>query len=355
MFLASFLIGLREGLEASLIVGILIAYVHRRGRSDVLSRIWWGVALAILITAAIGAVFTFGAYGLSFQAQEIIGGSMSLLACAMVTWMVFWMMRTGHRMKTELESGARTALAVGSGWAIAWIAFISVGREGIETTLMLWGWVGQPQALLGALTGIVAAVAIGYLVYRGMVRIDLAAFFAWTGAFLIVVAAGILAYGIGDLQEAAALPGPFSGHPITPTDLRTGDVLVGPTDGPYWLASFPFGWAFDVSDSIDASGLLGAFLKGTVGFTPQMSWLAVVGWAIYLWTVLPRFLRRVRANRRSRDAARPAPGTAVASTSSRLPATPASPAVPAEPTVPDTQAASTASASDDRLRERSVL
>ncbi|HQY99457.1 MAG TPA: FTR1 family protein [Propionicimonas sp.] len=304
MFLASLLIGLREGLEASLIVGILIAYVRKRDRGDVVPKIGWGVAIAIIGSLALGAILTFGAYGLSFQGQEIVGGLMSLLAVGMVTWMVFWMMKTGHRLKAELEGEADHALALGTGWAIAWIAFISVGREGIETTLMLWGWAGQPEALLGALVGILVAAAIGYLLYRGMVRINLGTFFAWTGTFLIIVAAGILAYGIHDLQEAAVLPGPFSGHPITPTDLRTGEVLVGLTDGPFWLAAFPFGWAFDVSESIDPSGVLATFLKGTVGFTPQMSWLEVTLWALYLAIVLPRFLSRVRRNRRARLTAR---------------------------------------------------
>ncbi|HQA78254.1 MAG TPA: FTR1 family protein [Propionicimonas sp.] len=330
MFLASLLIGLREGLEASLIVGILIAYVRKRGRDDVVPRIGWGVAIAIVGSLALGAILTFGAYGLSFQGQEIIGGLMSLVAVGMVTWMVFWMMRTGHRLKAELEGEAAEALALGSGWAIAWIAFISVGREGIETTLMLWGWAGQPEALLGALVGIGVAAGIGYLLYRGMVRINLGTFFAWTGAFLIIVAAGILAYGIHDLQEAAILPGPFSGHPITPTDLRTGEVLVGLTDGPYWLAAFPFGWAFDLSDSMDPSGLVATFLKGTVGFTPQMSWLEVTAWAIYLAEVMPRFLIRVHRNRVARMARLAAVATpAVADPVPAIAPVPADAALPA--------------------------
>lgn len=306
MFLASFLIGLREGLEAALIVGILVAFVHKRERKDVLPRVWWGVGLAIGLSLILGAIFTFGAYSLSFESQEIIGGVMSLIAVAMVTWMVFWMMRTGHRMKSELEHSASDALALGGGWTIAWIAFLSVGREGLETTLMLWGWALQPEALLGALVGIVAAAALGYLVYRGMVRINFGTFFAFTGAFLIVVAAGILAYGIHDLQEAAVLPGPFSGLPITPTDLRTGEVLVGLTDGPFWMAAYPFGWAFDLTATIDPTGIWATLAKGTVGFTPQMSWLEVTGWAIYLIVVLPKFVRQVRVNRVAAQAARTA-------------------------------------------------
>ncbi|MEA5055865.1 MAG: FTR1 family protein, partial [Propionicimonas sp.] len=276
------------------------------GRTAVRSRIGWGVGLAVAGSLLLGAIFTFGRYELTFQAQEVVGGVMSLVAVGMVTWMVFWMMKTGHRLKSEIEHSADTALGLDSGWGIFWIAFLSVGREGIETTLMLWGWVVQPAALAGALVGILVSVGVGYLLYRGMVRIDLGTFFAWTGAFLVIVSAGILAYAIHDLQEAAVLPGPFSGHPITPTDFRTGEVLTGFFDGPYWAAAFPFGWAFDLSNGIDPSGFAAAVLKGTVGFVPQMSWLEVTAWAIYLAIVFPLFFGRVRRNRaasRARKAA----------------------------------------------------
>ncbi|HMQ66658.1 MAG TPA: FTR1 family protein [Arachnia sp.] len=314
MFLASFLIGLREGLEGALIVGILIAFVIKRGRADVVRKIWLGVGIAVLGSVLLGALFTFGRYGLSFEGQELVGGGMSLLAVAMVTWMVFWMMRTGSRIKGELESSADEVLALGAGWGMFWLAFISVGREGIETTLMLWGWAMQPTALLGALLGLITAAGIGYLVYRGMVRINFGTFFAWTGAFLIVVAAGILAYGIHDLQEARFLPGPFSGAPITPTDFRTGDVLVGFfTDRPFWGAAYPFGWAFDVQGAIDPAGAVAAFLKGTVGFTPLMTWLEVTAWSIYVAIVLPLFLGQVRAQREARRLAAAAKAATVPS------------------------------------------
>ncbi|MFV0429911.1 MAG: iron uptake transporter permease EfeU [Arachnia sp.] len=309
MFLGAFLIGLREGLEAALIIGILIAYVRREGRGELVGRIWSGVGIAVAVSVGLGALFTYGRYGLSFAGQEIIGGTLSLVAVVMVTWMVFWMVKAGGGIKGELESKAGSGLAGGSGRALFWIALVSVGREGIETTLMLWGWALQPMALLGALIGIVAAAGLGYLIFAGMVRLNLGAFFRWTGVFLIIVAAGILAYGIHDLQEAAVLPGPFSGHPITPTDLRTGDVLVGVTDGPFWLAAFPFGWAFDLSAQIDPSGAAAALLKGTVGFVPQMSWLEVSAWVLYLAAVLPRFIGRTFSSRRARPAAPPAEPT----------------------------------------------
>ena len=298
-------IGLREGLEAALIIGILVAYVRKQERGEVVSKIWLGVLLAVVGSVTLGALFTFGRYGLSFEGQELIGGGMSLLAVGMVTWMVFWMLKAGKSLKTELESSASAAL--GAGWGMFWLAFVSVGREGIETTLMLWGWILEPAALTGALVGILTAVVLGYLVYRGMLRIKFSTFFAWTGILLIIMTAGILAYGIHDLQEARFLPGPFSGAPITPTDFRTGEVLVGFfTERPYWGAPFPFGWAFDLQGIIDPSGALAAFLKGTVGFTPLMSWLEVIAWFVYLVVVLPMFIRRVRPRKETHEAPIPA-------------------------------------------------
>lgn len=309
MFLAAFLIGLREGLEASLIIGILIAYVTRVKRSDVKSKIWLGVGLAMSLAVGLGALFAFGRYQLTFKGQEIIGGTLSLVAVAMVTVMVMWMVSQGKNMKASLESEMGTALLAGTGWAIFWVAFVTVGREGLETTLLLWGWLTTPMAISGALLGLFAAVGLGYAIFKGAVRINFSSFFAWMGGFLIIVAAGILAYGIHDLQEAAVLPGPFSGAPITPTDVRTGEVLTGFTDNPFWFAAIPFGWAFNYSDVIDPTGFVATLLKGTVGFTPQMTWLEVIAWFLYMIIVFPMFIRRVRGPRQSKTQS-PAPGGA---------------------------------------------
>ena len=209
--LATLLIGLREGLEAALVVGILAAYLTRLGRKDVLPRMWAGVALAVLLALSIGAVLTFGAYALTFEAQEIIGGSLSLVAVGMVTWMIFWMQRAGRSMKASLEGGIDRALAQGGLWALVAIGFVSVAREGIETTLLLWSMVQSfpdaPSALLGALIGLAVAVVLGWLLARGALKLDLRRFFTWTAAFLVIVAAGVLAYAIMDLQEAASCQG----------------------------------------------------------------------------------------------------------------------------------------------------
>ncbi|KJL28211.1 iron uptake transporter permease EfeU [Microbacterium oxydans] len=292
--LATFLIGLREGLEAALVVGILVAYLRRLGRSDVLPRMWAGVGLAILLALGIGAILTFGAYELTFAAQELIGGGLSLLAVAMVTWMIFWMQRAGRTMKATLEGGIDRALTSGGVWALVAIGFVSVAREGIETTLLLWSMVQSfgdaPSALLGALLGLVVAALIGWLIARGAVKLDLRRFFAWTGGFLVIVAAGVLAYALMDLQEAGALPGPFTA--AAPIDAVTGGVAVG------W-AAFPFGWAFDVSATIAPGEALASILQATVGFMPAMTWLQVVAWTLYILIVGSLYIRGLRSRRPS--------------------------------------------------------
>jgi len=290
--LATFLIGLREGLEAALVVGILIAYLGRLGRKDVLPRVWAGVGLAVALALVIGAVLTFGAYELTFTAQEIIGGGLSIVAVAMVTWMIFWMQKAGRTMKQSLEGNLDRALATGGMWALVVVGFVSVAREGIETTLLLWSMTqsfgNAPEALLGALLGLVVAVAVGALLARGAVRLDLRRFFAWTGGFLVIVAAGVLAYAIMDLQEAGVLPGPFSA--LAPLDPTTGVVLTG-------LVGFPFGWAFDVSAVIAPGGVLATVLQATVGFMPAMTWLQVTAWILYIGIVGMFFLRGLRRRR----------------------------------------------------------
>lgn len=213
MFLANFLLALREGVEASLIVGILVAYLKKVGREDVLPKVWLGVSLAAGIPLAAGAYMTWGPYTLSFTAQEVIGGTLSLIAVAFVTWMVFWMGRNARTFTTSLRQAADKALQSTSSMAIVWLAVITVGREGIETALFVWATVkssGETQVLapaLGVVSGLIVAVFIGYLVYLGSARINLKFFFNFTGYLLILVAAGVVAYGLGDLQEAQVLPG----------------------------------------------------------------------------------------------------------------------------------------------------
>lgn len=261
--LANLLIGLREGLEAGLVVGIVVAYLHKIDRRDVLPKLWLGVAAAILLSLGVGAILTFGPYGLSFQAQEILGGALSVLAVGLVTWMIFWMAKHARRLSGELRADVDKALH-SSALGLVVLGTVSVGREGVETALFVWASVnaGADARLgtLGAVIGILVAVVLAYLIYRGFVRIDLSRFFFWTGLALILVAAGVLAYGVGDLQEASVLPG--------------------------WGVT-----AFSLAAVIPATSWYGALLGGIFNFTPEPSWLQVVAWVAYLAITLFFFLR----------------------------------------------------------------
>ncbi len=257
------LIGLREGLEAGLVVGILVAYLDKVDRRDVLPRLWLGIAIAVAISLATGAILTFGPYGLSFQAQEILGGTLSIVAVGMVTWMIFWMARHARNLRGELQGQLDRALS-GSAAGLVVVGVLSVGREGIETALFVWASVkstGDPVAgTIGAILGILVSIVIAYLIYRGFVRINLSRFFFITGLFLIVVAAGVLLYGIGDLQEAGVLPG--------------------------WGAA-----AFSVAAAIPPTSWYGHLLGGLVNFTPEPTWLQVVAWIAYVGITIAVFLR----------------------------------------------------------------
>lgn len=261
--LANYLIGLREGLEASLVIGILVAYLVRTGRRDLLVAVWTGVGIAAGASIALGAALTLGPRGLSFTAQEAIGGTLSIVAVALITWMIFWMGKTARFLKRHLEEGLEKAIAVGKG-AIMAMALIAVGREGLETALFLWAGItaaGSSTApITGAALGLTTAIVLGYLIYRGAVKINLRTFFQWTGVFLIVVAAGVLAYGIHDLQEAGILPG-----------LTT--------------------LAFDVSDTIQPGSVLGTLLKGIFNFSPTTTILEAIAWVAYLVPTMWLFTR----------------------------------------------------------------
>ena len=263
---ANFLIGLREGLEAALVVGILVAYLVRTERTHLLRWVWAGVAVAVTVSIAFGAALTYGPKGLSFEAQELIGGSLSIVAVALITWMIFWMARTARTLRADLHARMDTAATAGP-VAVGVMALLAVGREGLETALFLWAGVratgNTTDPLVGAVLGLAVAVVLGYLVTKGAVRLDLATFFTWTAVLLIVVAAGVLSYGIHDLQEAGVLPG---------------------------LNSL----AFDVSAQIPPSSWYGTLLKGTINFSPATTWLEAFAWLAYMAAVLPLFLRTVR-------------------------------------------------------------
>ncbi|MFJ4683147.1 iron uptake transporter permease EfeU [Streptomyces sp. NPDC091377] len=263
---SNYLIGLREGLEASLVVCILIAYLVKTGRRDALKPVWTGIGVAVALALGFGCALEFGSQELTFEAQEALGGILSVLAVVLVTWMVFWMRRTARHLRSELHGKLDAALRMGTGALVA-TAFLAVGREGLETALFVWTSVraagdGTPRPLLGAALGIATAVVLGWLFYRGALRIDLARFFTWTGAMLVVVAAGVLAYGAHDLQEA--------------------DWLPGLTDK-----------AFDISGAIPPDSWYGTLLKGVFNFQPDPTVVQVTVWLLYLVPTLAFFFAPV--------------------------------------------------------------
>jgi len=281
--LANFLIGLREGLEAALVVSILVAYLVRSERRHLLPRVWAGVLTAVAISLGFGALLTFGPRGLTFEAQEAIGGTLSIVAVAFVTWMIFWMAKAARGLGGELRGQVDRA-AEGSRWGLVVVAVLAAGREGLETALFLWAAtqaatrdaagtvVPSWQPLAGAGLGIATAVVLGYLIYRGALTINLSRFFTWTGAFLILVAAGVLSYGVHDLQEAGILPG-------------LGSV------------------AFDVSGAIDPTSWYAVLLKGVFNFSPVTTKLEAAVWLLYVVPTAIAFLLGARR----RNQPQPAP------------------------------------------------
>jgi high-affinity iron transporter len=261
---ANYLIGLREGLEAALVVSILVAYLVKAGRRDRLPIVAGGVAAAIAISIGFGALLTYTSASLlsDFKSQEVFGGTMSAIAVVFVTWMVFWMRRTARGMRAELDGKLTTALQLGA-FAIAVTAFLAVAREGLETALFFWSAVqvagGTMAPVAGFTLGIVTAVVLAWLLYRRSVKLNLARFFTWTGAGLIIIAAGVLAYAVHDLQEAGVIGG---------------------------LNAL----ALDVSGHISLGTWYGALLKGVFNFTPQTTVAQAIAWICYLVPVMTLFI-----------------------------------------------------------------
>ncbi|MFK0284493.1 iron uptake transporter permease EfeU [Streptomyces sp. NPDC090499] len=262
----SFLIGLREGLEAGLIVSILVATLVRAGARNRLPQVWTGVLAAIALAMSFGAVLTFTAASLSATAQEAFGGTLSVIAVAFVTAMVFWMRRSARSLAGEIKEKVTGALAMGSGVLIL-TSFLAVGREGLETALFLWTTARAAGESAGPLTGagigLVLAAGLCWGLYRRVLKINLTKFFTYTGAVLIVIAAGVLGYGLRDLQEGGVLPGNTA-------------------------------YVFDLSSHIDAGSWYSTLLQGVLNITPAMTWLQVVGYVGYLAVVMTLFVRGVR-------------------------------------------------------------
>jgi high-affinity iron transporter len=297
------LIGLREGLEAGLVVSLLLAAVYRLhpppaeprpelGADDGAAAastparvrtapVWLGVLGAVMLAGAFAAILTYSTEALSSRAQQAVGGVLSVLAVALVTAMIFWMRRTARTLSSHLRGDVARALTLGAG-ALTLTAFFAVSREGLETTLFIWTAAkASPSTvapLIGAALGLAIAVVLCWLLYRQSVRLNLGTFFNRTAIALIVIAAGVLAYGLRDLQEAGWLP------------------------GQQWVA-------FDVSAHLDPNSWWMSIITGITQLTSRMTVLQVVAWAAYLVVVIAAF---VSAGRASAPAGAPAPAASPA-------------------------------------------
>ncbi len=262
--LQTFLTGLREGLEAALVASILLSFLVRSGHRERIPALWMGVGAAIVISFGFGALLHFTSASMSFEAQETFAGVLSIVAVGFVTWMVFWMRRASRTLKGELQDKMSAAVELGA-FGVFVAALLAVGREGLETALFLYPTF-QAQGsgagpAIGAVLGLGTAVLVGVLLYRGVVSMNLAVFFKFTGAALIVIAAGVLAYGVHDLQEAGVLPG---------------------IDNLAWNVE---GWQI--------TSWYGALLKGIFNLGPQMTVLEVITYVAYLVPTMFLFLRPV--------------------------------------------------------------
>lgn len=261
----SALIGLREGLETGIVVMILIAFLVKSDRRDALKWAWLGVAAAVAMVAAVFLGIHYGTSTVTGTTAELVAGVASLIAVVIVTWMVLWMRTAARTISGELKTGMARAVELGP-LSVLTLAFLAVGREGIETALLMVGYAenasGSNYPLLGLLLGILAAAALTVALYRGALKIDFGLFFTVTGSFLIVVAGGILAYGVRALQTAGALPGATS-------------------------------TAFDISGWYSLSSWYGALLQGILNFRPDPTVLQVVCWLGYVVAMLALFLRPV--------------------------------------------------------------
>jgi len=262
---AGFVTGLREGVEAALIVAIVLAYLVRSGNGAEAGKVWIGTGVAALVSVLAGIVIFQTVGSMPSPYENYFEAGTLLVATAVVTWMLFWMRRQSIAIRGELHARLDRVLTEGSAWGLAVLAFTSVIREGLETSVFLVGQATSAQAaassvIVGALIGLLAAIAIGWIFYTGTRRIDLRVFFRWTGIALIFIAAGLVSHAVHELIEIGVL-------------------TVGATP------------VFDISNVLPDEAGIGQFLRAILGYSaaPEQSTLAV--YLTYLVVVLALYLR----------------------------------------------------------------
>lgn len=255
---ASALITLREGLEAALIVGVVLVYLRKIGRLDRQASVWGGVVAALMASVAVAIVLQILGAEFEGRAEQIFEGTTMFLAVVVLTYMIFWMRSQGHQLRSALEHDVHTAVSGGQGWALAGLAFFAVFREGVETALFLSaaGFAADGgSALWGGLAGLAVAVVLGWLIFNTTAQIPLRSFFNVTSLLLLFFAAGLMAHGVHEFQEAGLLP-----------------TFIGPV--------------WDINPILPENSLVGSFLKALFGYNGNPSLLEVFSYVVYWVAVL---------------------------------------------------------------------
>ena len=262
--LGNFIIGLREGLEAALVVSILVTYLVRTDRKPLIRFVSYGVGSAIVASVIVAIALQSISSDLSEQIEPIFAGIVSFLAVGFVTWMIFWMKRTARTISGDLRKKLDSA-ALGGAFSVSAMAFIAVAREGTETAIFFWAAAhatGQELAsLVGLALGLGLATLLGIAFYKSTVKINLPAFFKSTGILLTFVSAGVLTYAIHEFQEVSLLPG----------------------DSNVWI---------NLSSVLTEGSLLSSVTAGLFNISATTTGLEVIAWVIYVGIVLPLFLRK---------------------------------------------------------------
>jgi len=261
VFLPAYLTGLREGLEAALVVSILVGFLVKSDRRRHLPLVWSGVGAAVVLSVGVVLALGYASEVLTGPGRELFEAIASVVAVVFVTWMIFWMRRAARSIGGQLRAKLDDAIKLGP-VAVIVVAFLAVAREGVETAVIFMGIVQQSPTVwpvLGITAGLLTATALGFGLYASMLRINLTKFFTWTGLLLILVAAGIFKYGIHDFQESGVLPG-----------LSTK--------------------AFDISGVLDPTTWYASILSGMFNITPEPTVLEVIAWIAYAVPILILFL-----------------------------------------------------------------
>ncbi len=261
---SNYLIGLREGIEAALVVSILLTYLVRTNRNPLIRFVWYGVAAAAVASIFIAVGLESISGELSETLEPIFAGTVSFVAVGFVTWMIFWMKRSAKTISSDLRNQLDNAAVSGGAIAVAAMAFVAVLREGAETAIFFWAAAhatgNSLASVVGLVLGLGTAVIVGWIFYRSTSTINLSKFFKITSILLVFVAAGVLSYGIHEFQEVGWLPG-------------DGNVLI------------------DLSGVLVEGSFLATLAAGLFNLKPTTTTLQVIGYAIYSATVLYFLLR----------------------------------------------------------------